>query len=223
MGCRSVKDNLESEMLYLKLERILIRQERNKIIKKYFERTGEMLERKVIPDYLAPDGTQKANNEGDSQPKENPQNVQPQPQQKKNIKGTQINIAKKQAATPVIQDVDVNNVEDLMESEQQQPKKKAPSKKQGQIPVESDSPSQPPKQPANKQVKQAAKKIVKQPPPPSEPQEEEQPEVEEEAPEEGAPEEGAPEEGAAEEGVAEEEAVEEEEEEEVEGEEEEDS
>ena len=40
MGCQSIKEKIESQMLSLKLERVLIRQEKKKIIKQYEDYVG---------------------------------------------------------------------------------------------------------------------------------------------------------------------------------------
>ena len=51
MGCATVKEQLESKIMMLKLERVDIRTEREERIKQLQELTGEKIERKPIPDY----------------------------------------------------------------------------------------------------------------------------------------------------------------------------
>lgn len=55
MGCESAKEKIESQMLALKLERVLIRQKKKKILKQYEDYYGTSLERKEIPDYIDPE------------------------------------------------------------------------------------------------------------------------------------------------------------------------
>ena len=51
MGCATVKEQLESKIMMLKLERVDIRAEREERIKQLQELTGETIKRKPIPDY----------------------------------------------------------------------------------------------------------------------------------------------------------------------------
>ena len=55
MGCQSIEEKIESQMLSLKLERVLIRQEKKKIIKQYEDYYGASLDRKEVPDYIDPE------------------------------------------------------------------------------------------------------------------------------------------------------------------------
>ncbi len=55
MGCATVKEKLESQIMQIKLQRVDIRTERDDRIKQYEQLTGEKLERKPIPDYCVPD------------------------------------------------------------------------------------------------------------------------------------------------------------------------
>ena len=55
MGCATVKEKLESQIMQIKLERVDIRTEREDRIKQYEKLTGEKLTRKPIPDYYIPD------------------------------------------------------------------------------------------------------------------------------------------------------------------------
>ena len=52
MGCDTVKEKIESEMLYLKLERVAVREERKKILDELEKLTGLKWKRYEIPDYL---------------------------------------------------------------------------------------------------------------------------------------------------------------------------
>jgi len=52
MGCDTVKEKIESEMLYLKLERVAVRDERKKILNKLEKITGLKWKRYEIPDYM---------------------------------------------------------------------------------------------------------------------------------------------------------------------------
>ena len=52
MGCDTVKEKIESEMLYLKLERVAVRDERKKILEELEKLTGLKWKRYEIPDYL---------------------------------------------------------------------------------------------------------------------------------------------------------------------------
>jgi hypothetical protein len=55
MGCSTVKEKLESQIMEIKLERVDIRNEREDRIKQYEKLTGEKIERKPIPDYYIPE------------------------------------------------------------------------------------------------------------------------------------------------------------------------
>ena len=52
MGCESAKEKIESKMLYLKLERASIREERKNILKELEKITGFEWKRNEIPDYM---------------------------------------------------------------------------------------------------------------------------------------------------------------------------
>ena len=52
MGCDSAKEKIESKMLYLKLERISVREERKKILDELEKITGLKWKRYEIPDYM---------------------------------------------------------------------------------------------------------------------------------------------------------------------------
>jgi len=52
MGCESTKEKIESKMLYLKLERASIREERKNILKELEKITGFEWKRNEIPDYM---------------------------------------------------------------------------------------------------------------------------------------------------------------------------
>lgn len=47
------KERIHSKMSHLKVQKILLQDEREYLILKYFELTGEMISRKPIPNYLA--------------------------------------------------------------------------------------------------------------------------------------------------------------------------
>ena len=52
MGCASMKEKIESQIMVLKIERAQIAKEREEKIKQLEEMTGEKINRKPIPDYL---------------------------------------------------------------------------------------------------------------------------------------------------------------------------
>lgn len=52
MGCSSTKEKLESKFLSLQIRRTKIRLERSLIISKIKSMSGEVIEPKVIPDYV---------------------------------------------------------------------------------------------------------------------------------------------------------------------------
>ena len=54
MGCTSTREKLESKMLVLKLERVLIKQERKKMMKDLEELVGGTVKRVQVPDYIDP-------------------------------------------------------------------------------------------------------------------------------------------------------------------------
>ena len=53
MGCASVKEKLESQMMILKLERVDIMTERDDKIKQLEKMTGQTVVRPEVPDYIA--------------------------------------------------------------------------------------------------------------------------------------------------------------------------
>ena len=53
MGCASVKEKLESQMMILKLERVDIMTERDEKIKQLEQMTGQTVVRPEVPDYIA--------------------------------------------------------------------------------------------------------------------------------------------------------------------------
>ena len=55
MGCATVREKLEAEMMQLKLERIEIVEEREEQLRKLGEITGRKEKRKPVPDYVAED------------------------------------------------------------------------------------------------------------------------------------------------------------------------
>lgn len=55
MGCTSTKEKLESKMLVLKLERVLIKQERKKMMKALEEIVGGTVKRISVPNYIDPE------------------------------------------------------------------------------------------------------------------------------------------------------------------------
>lgn len=55
MGCATVREKLEAEMMQLKLERVEIMEEREGQLKKLEELTGRKQSRKPVPDYVADD------------------------------------------------------------------------------------------------------------------------------------------------------------------------
>ena len=55
MGCTSTREKLESKMLVLKLERILIKQERKKMMKALEEIVGGTVKRISVPNYIDPE------------------------------------------------------------------------------------------------------------------------------------------------------------------------
>ena len=58
MGCltsKNNKENIESEMLYYIVNRLMIRQEKQKLLELYKKNTGEDLQRNPIPDFLSPE------------------------------------------------------------------------------------------------------------------------------------------------------------------------
>ena len=55
MGCASVKEKLESQMMILKLERVDIMTERDEKIKQLEKMTGQTIVRPPVPDYIAKD------------------------------------------------------------------------------------------------------------------------------------------------------------------------
>ena len=55
MGCSSAREKIESKMLSLKLERVLIKQEKKKQIAQLEKMTGEKIKREKIPDYIDPE------------------------------------------------------------------------------------------------------------------------------------------------------------------------
>jgi hypothetical protein len=52
MGCATMREKIESQIMILKIERAEIGKEREEKIKQYEEITGEKIYRKPIPDYL---------------------------------------------------------------------------------------------------------------------------------------------------------------------------
>lgn len=52
MGCSINKESIESEILILQLQKIKIKDERKKMLKKYKDLTGESLIRPKIPEYI---------------------------------------------------------------------------------------------------------------------------------------------------------------------------
>ena len=52
MGCATMKEKIESQIMLLKIERAEIGKEREEKIKQYEEITGEKIYRKPIPDYI---------------------------------------------------------------------------------------------------------------------------------------------------------------------------
>ena len=52
MGCTINRDNIESEMLILQLQKMKIKDEREAMIKLYEDITGEKYIRKKVPDYI---------------------------------------------------------------------------------------------------------------------------------------------------------------------------
>ena len=59
MGCSSAREKIESKMLSLKLERVLIKQEKKKQIAQLEKMTGEKIKREKIPDYIDPEELKK--------------------------------------------------------------------------------------------------------------------------------------------------------------------
>ena len=57
MGCASVKEKIEAQMMLLKLERVDIMQEREDKIKELEKVTGQTVVRPPVPDYIAKDQT----------------------------------------------------------------------------------------------------------------------------------------------------------------------
>ena len=72
MGCATVKEQLESKIMMLKLERVDIRTEREERIKQLQKLTGETIKRKPIPDYYVHE--EEINNLHKQQKKENKKN-----------------------------------------------------------------------------------------------------------------------------------------------------
>ncbi len=52
MGCTINRENIESEMLILQLQKMKIKDEREAMIKLYEDITGEKYIRKKVPDYI---------------------------------------------------------------------------------------------------------------------------------------------------------------------------
>ena len=52
MGCATMREKIESQIMILKIERAEIGKEREEKIKQYEEITGEKIYRKPIPDYI---------------------------------------------------------------------------------------------------------------------------------------------------------------------------
>lgn len=88
MGCASVKEKLESQIMMLKLQRVDIIQEREERLKELEKLTGETMKRRPIPDYLIREevsNDKQANNNGGETPDEGNeahQNKKPLPQKK---------------------------------------------------------------------------------------------------------------------------------------------
>lgn len=76
MGCATVKEKIESQMMILKLKRVDIIQEREAKLKELERLTGETMKRKPIPDYLIRDlpPNKKRKNNNDNQNDNNDDN-----------------------------------------------------------------------------------------------------------------------------------------------------
>ena len=61
MGCSETKEDVESQMFELRLERDKIRKERNEMLIKYKLITGKNLKPKKIPDYIYTEKKKKRN------------------------------------------------------------------------------------------------------------------------------------------------------------------
>ncbi len=55
MGCSSAREKIESKILSLKLERVLIKQEKKKQIAQLEKMTGQKIKREKVPDYIDPE------------------------------------------------------------------------------------------------------------------------------------------------------------------------
>lgn len=53
MGCTNARENIEDKMMLLKLKRIRIRMERDRLLKRLKKIDGHEIEIKEVPDYLA--------------------------------------------------------------------------------------------------------------------------------------------------------------------------
>ena len=54
MGCGSVREKLEDQMMVYKLERMEIQMEKEKELKKLSEMQGQPVKRGIVPDYIDP-------------------------------------------------------------------------------------------------------------------------------------------------------------------------
>ena len=66
MGCATMKEKIESQIMLLKIERAEIGKEREEKIKQLEEMTGEKIYRKPIPDYLLLNDNTKDSSNDDS-------------------------------------------------------------------------------------------------------------------------------------------------------------
>ena len=72
MGCATMKEKIESQIMLLKIERAEIGKEREEKIKQLEEMTGEKIYRKPIPDYLLlNDNTKDSSNDDSIKEKKN--------------------------------------------------------------------------------------------------------------------------------------------------------
>ena len=67
MGCATVKEKIESQMMLLKLERVDIMQEREDKIKELEKMTGQTVVRPPVPDYIAKDQSNFPPKEGEAE------------------------------------------------------------------------------------------------------------------------------------------------------------
>ena len=54
MGCGDVKDKLEDKMMLIKIERMELRMQREKELKKLADMDGHQVKKNEIPDYIDP-------------------------------------------------------------------------------------------------------------------------------------------------------------------------